>query len=54
MSDPGLSYRTREEVQEHRKTRDCINYVKNIILENHMAGPEELKEIEKKCKKHVD
>lgn len=40
MSDPGVSYRSREEVQEHRKNKDCINYVKKIILDNQVASLE--------------
>jgi len=43
MSDPGLSYRTREEVQEVRISRDPINFVKKIILENKIQTEEEIK-----------
>ena len=48
MSDPGISYRSREEVQEVRKTRDPINYVKNLILDNKIATEEQLKVNQKK------
>ena len=54
MSDPGLSYRSREEIAEIRKTRDPIAYVKSFILSNKLATEEELKEIEKETKKVVE
>mmetsp|Transcript_21561 Transcript_21561/g.18590 ORF Transcript_21561/g.18590 Transcript_21561/m.18590 type:complete len:317 (+) Transcript_21561:76-1026(+) len=28
MSDPGVTYRTREDVSNIRKTKDCVNYIK--------------------------
>ena len=34
MSDPGITYRTREQVQNHRQTKDCIKYLQKIILDN--------------------
>lgn len=43
MSDPGISYRTREEVQEIRKTKDPIGFIKIIILDNKVATEEQLK-----------
>lgn len=43
MSDPGISYRSREEVQEVRKTRDPISFLKTIILEHKAATEEDLK-----------
>ena len=54
MSDPGLSYRSRDEIAEVRKTRDPIAKVKKIILDNSAATEEELKEIEKDTKKIVE
>jgi len=46
MSDPGTSYRTREEVQEVRKLRDPITTFASKILEHQLASPEELKAID--------
>jgi len=46
MSDPGLTYWTREEVAEVRKTIDPIFQLKNIILENKVATEADLKDIE--------
>jgi len=46
MSDPGISYRTREEVAEVRKTTDPILQLRNIILENKVATENDLKDIE--------
>jgi len=43
MSDPGTSYRTREEVQEVRQTRDPITSFKEKILSAGLATAEELK-----------
>lgn len=43
MSDPGTSYRTREEIQEVRQTRDPITSFKEKIITANLATPEELK-----------
>lgn len=43
MSDPGTSYRTREEVQEVRQTRDPITSFKDKILNAGLVTAEELK-----------
>lgn len=43
MSDPGISYRTRDEISNMRKTRDCIEYVKGLLLNNNLATEQELK-----------
>lgn len=54
MSDPGITYRTREEVNEYRKVQDPIVQVKNIILKHNIATEAELKEIEKAIKNQID
>ena len=54
MSDPGTSYRTREEIQEVRKTRDPITGFKDRILTAGLVLEEELKEIDKEVRKEVD
>ena len=43
MSDPGTSYRTRDEVQEVRKTKDPITQLKSFMLEGELATAAELK-----------
>jgi len=54
MSDPGVSYRTREEVQSVRKGRDCIENMRNLIIEHGWAEADELKAIEKEIRKQID
>ncbi|KAI9480704.1 MAG: dehydrogenase E1 component-domain-containing protein [Benjaminiella poitrasii] len=54
MSDPGTTYRTREEIQQVRATSDPISYLKKVMLEQNVATEDELKEIEMKAKKEVD
>jgi len=46
MSDPGTSYRKREEVQEVRKLKDPISTFSSKILEKNLATAEELKSID--------
>jgi len=43
MSDPGISYRNREEVVQMRKERDCIEKIRNILLDNKLVDEKELK-----------
>lgn len=43
MSDPGVTYRKKDEVDEYRKSKDPIVVVKSIILENKVASEEDLK-----------
>lgn len=43
MSDPGTSYRTRDEIQEIRSTRDPITIFKEKILNSNLATADELK-----------
>ncbi|MES1922045.1 Pyruvate dehydrogenase E1 component subunit alpha, somatic form, mitochondrial [Bonamia ostreae] len=54
MSDPGKTYRDKEEVKTYRKTNDAIKNCKNRILELEWATEEELKKIEKKCSIEVE
>ncbi|CAG0907339.1 unnamed protein product [Cyprideis torosa] len=54
MSDPGTSYRTREEIQEVRQTRDPITSFKEKIVNAGLTTPEELKSIDQSVRKAVD
>lgn len=54
MSDPGISYRSRDEVDTVRRERDCIDGVKRRLLENEWATPQELKAIDKQIRKDID
>ncbi|VDL77314.1 unnamed protein product [Nippostrongylus brasiliensis] len=54
MSDPGTSYRTRDEIQEVRKTRDPITGFKDRIITSGLAKEDELKAIDKEVRKEVD
>ncbi|EPB65178.1 pyruvate dehydrogenase E1 component subunit alpha domain protein [Ancylostoma ceylanicum] len=47
MSDPGTSYRTREEIQEVRKTRDPITGFKDRIITSGLATEDDLKALDK-------
>jgi TPP-dependent pyruvate/acetoin dehydrogenase alpha subunit len=42
MSDPGVTYRSKEEIAEIRKNRDPINYVRSVILDNKAATEDQL------------
>merc|ERR1712079_26482 len=54
MSDPGTSYRTRDEVQEIRQTRDPILGFKEKIVAEGLTDAEELKKMELDIRKSVD
>lgn len=43
MSDPGTSYRTRDEVQNVRQTRDPITSFRERILSSEIVSVDELK-----------
>jgi len=50
MSDPGLSYRSRSEIQNVRRNLDCIIQMKKMILDNKLMNKEEIKSMEKEVK----
>ncbi|XP_066948286.1 probable pyruvate dehydrogenase E1 component subunit alpha, mitochondrial isoform X1 [Macrobrachium rosenbergii] len=54
MSDPGTSYRTRDEIQEVRQTRDPIMLFKENILSAELVTADELKKIDSEVRKEVD
>lgn len=54
MSDPGTSYRSRDEVQEVRQTRDPISSFKDKIINAGLVTADELKKIDIEIKKEVD
>ncbi|MQM06483.1 hypothetical protein Taro_039309 [Colocasia esculenta] len=54
MSDPGSTYRTRDEISGVRQERDPIERVRKLILAHDIASAAELKDIEKEVRKEVD
>jgi len=54
MSDPGVGYRSRDEINKAREERDPIDRVRFLLLENNIAKEEELTTIESEIKKEVD
>jgi pyruvate dehydrogenase E1 component alpha subunit len=53
MSDPGTTYRTREEVGAVRQARDPIEYVKKLLIDENLATAEEVKQVEKQIRNEV-
>jgi len=53
MSDPGTTYRNREEIAFTRSTRDPLEFIKKTMIDAGFADTEELKEIEKRIRKSV-
>lgn len=54
MSDPGTTYRTREEIKHVRDYRDPIMLVKHMLMENSWATEKELKAIEKEIRQSIE
>lgn len=54
MSDPGTTYRTRDEVQHMRSKNDPIAGLKMKLLELGVATEEEIKSYDKAARKYVD
>lgn len=54
MSDPGITYRTKDEIQTVRETRDPVEIVRNMILAQKWATEDQLKDIEKDIRKRLE
>lgn len=54
MSDPGVSYRTREEIQEVRSKSDPITLLKDRLLGSNLATVDELKDIDVAVRKEIE
>lgn len=54
ISDPGSTYRTRDEIQGMRQTRDPIEHVKTLLKEHKFADATEIKRVEKEIRKEVN
>lgn len=54
MSDPGTTYRTREEIQRMRSTNDPIAGLKQRILDWGVTTEEDLKRLDKEARSHVN
>lgn len=54
MSDPGTSYRSRDEVQGVRQSRDPINLFKERIIGAELVTADEIKKIDDEVKKAID
>ncbi|KAJ2805015.1 alpha subunit of pyruvate dehydrogenase [Coemansia guatemalensis] len=54
MSDPGTTYRTREEIQHMRSTSDPITGFKHRLMDSGVATEDELKAIDKEAKRLID
>ena len=54
MSDPGSTYRTRDEITGIRQERDPVERLRKLIQTHELLAPEEVKAIEKAQRKIVD
>ncbi|KAI9125166.1 hypothetical protein K1719_003782 [Acacia pycnantha] len=54
MSDPGSTYRTRDEISGVRQERDPVERVRKLLTSHDIASEKELKDIEKEARKEVD
>mmetsp|Transcript_9421 Transcript_9421/g.36665 ORF Transcript_9421/g.36665 Transcript_9421/m.36665 type:complete len:406 (-) Transcript_9421:508-1725(-) len=54
MSDPGSTYRTRDEISGIRQERDPVERLRKLIQTHELLAPEEIKAIEKAQRKIVD
>ncbi|XP_049977707.1 pyruvate dehydrogenase E1 component subunit alpha, testis-specific form, mitochondrial isoform X2 [Alexandromys fortis] len=54
MSDPGVSYRSREEVHNMRSKSDPIMLLRERMINNNLSNVEELKEIDADVRKEVE
>jgi pyruvate dehydrogenase E1 component alpha subunit len=54
MSDPGTTYRTREEIQRMRSTNDPIAGLKQKLLDWEVCTEDELRNIDKEARQEVD
>lgn len=54
MSDPGTSYRTRDEIKSVRETRDTLRQTRAQLLGAKFATEEDIRGIDKRVKSHVD
>jgi pyruvate dehydrogenase E1 component alpha subunit len=43
MSDPGITYRSREEITNVRTNRDPIEIVRKLLIDNNFAKEDDLK-----------
>merc|ERR1719198_1659797 len=50
MSDPGTTYRNRDEIAAMRSTRDPIENLKKTLIEYNLATEDELKEVQAQVK----
>jgi len=53
MSDPGTTYRNREEIALTRSTRDPLEFVKKTLIDSGFAETEDIKAIEKDIRKMI-
>ncbi len=53
MSDPA-KYRTREEVEKVRSEKDCIEHVRDLLVQGGLASEDDLKSIDKEIKAIVN
>jgi pyruvate dehydrogenase E1 component alpha subunit len=54
MSDPGSTYRTRDEITGIRQERDPVERLRKLIVEHELLDTAEIKAIEKAQRKIVD
>lgn len=54
MSDPGTTYRTREEIQRMRSTNDPIAGLKQKMIDWTVVSEDELKALDKEARSHVN